>query len=51
MTVSHEETTEAEPGSKPPPVIEATAVPDPEGPKAKGKGIRGWLRRFRGSDA
>jgi hypothetical protein len=50
MTVSHEETTEAEPGSKPPPVIEATKAPEPDAPKAK-KGIRGWFRRFRGSDA
>ena len=52
MTVAHEETTEAEPGSKAPPVIEATTVAEePESPQAKQKGIRGWFRRFRGSDA
>jgi hypothetical protein len=52
MTVSHEEPTETGPGSKPPPVIEATRLPDePESPQAKQTGIRGWFRRFRGSDA
>lgn len=54
MTVSHEETIEAEPGSKPPPTLEAPRSPAPESKektKQKGKGIRGWFRRRRGSDA
>jgi hypothetical protein len=54
MTISHEQTTEAEagtkPGGKPPPAIEAPG-PEPDAPEQKGKGIRGWFRRFRGSDA
>jgi hypothetical protein len=57
MTISHEQTieaqpkteSEAEPKSKPPPAIEA---PVPEAASERqGKGIRGWFRRFRGSDA
>jgi hypothetical protein len=54
MTISHEQTTEAEagtkPGGKPPPAIEAPG-PEPDAPEQKGRGIRGWFRRFRGSDA
>jgi hypothetical protein len=52
MTVSHEETSETGQDSKAPPVIEATRLPtEPEAPQAKQTGIRGWFRRFRGSDA
>jgi hypothetical protein len=58
MTISHEQTIEAEPKtdsekepkSKPPPAIGASMPEAAEGEK-QGKGIRRWFRRFRGSDA
>jgi hypothetical protein len=48
VTFSHEQTEPGSPPSKAPPVLEAPA--EPEAPK-KQKGIRGWFRRRKGSEA
>jgi hypothetical protein len=48
VTLSHEQTESGPQPSKPPPVLEAPA--EPEAPK-KRKGIRGWFRRRRSSEA